>query len=286
MNSKNLRVIVAGTVATLSSAALADDASVLAFETGTIRPDGPRQGANGSNFFNIEGADYGNFASYGTCRWDLAAAKAQFDSAFGVGNWEVTAVTLKMTQANAAFTFDGPVDLYLSTDDVTDCKTTSSPLAWPFFDGSTPDLALANGGATLCEYNFVQVATGQVDEYTQAGGPNGAGEALALAADLKAELEAGGILTLVFVDAETFTAATYRGQIGAAELPPELVITAEGKGTACYPDCDSSGALNIDDFICFQTFFAIGDTYADCDSSGNLNIDDFICFQTFFALGC
>ncbi len=54
----------------------------------------------------------------------------------------------------------------------------------------------------------------------------------------------------------------------------------------CYPDCDASGTLNIDDFICFQTLFAIGDPLADCDGGGSLNIDDFICFQTFFALGC
>jgi hypothetical protein len=56
--------------------------------------------------------------------------------------------------------------------------------------------------------------------------------------------------------------------------------------TACYPDCDGSGGLSIDDFICFQTLFAIGDPAADCDLSGNLSIDDFICFQTSFALGC
>jgi hypothetical protein len=54
----------------------------------------------------------------------------------------------------------------------------------------------------------------------------------------------------------------------------------------CYPDCDASGTLNIDDFICFQTFFALSDPYADCDANGVLNIDDFICFQTFFAIGC
>jgi hypothetical protein len=59
-----------------------------------------------------------------------------------------------------------------------------------------------------------------------------------------------------------------------------------GFAVACYPDCDASGILNIDDFICFQTFYAIGDPYADCDASGNLNIDDFICFQTFYAIGC
>jgi hypothetical protein len=64
-------------------------------------------------------------------------------------------------------------------------------------------------------------------------------------------------------------------------------VLPECKGTPpCYADCDGSGTLNIDDFICFQTFFAIGDPYADGDGSGGLNIDDFICFQTFYALGC
>jgi agmatine deiminase len=56
--------------------------------------------------------------------------------------------------------------------------------------------------------------------------------------------------------------------------------------SACYADCDLSGTLSIDDFICFQTLFAIGDPSADCDATGTLNIDDFICFQTFFAIGC
>ncbi len=56
--------------------------------------------------------------------------------------------------------------------------------------------------------------------------------------------------------------------------------------TTCYPDCDCNGALSIDDFICFQTLFAIGDPYADCDADSVLSIDDFICFQTYFAIGC
>ncbi len=54
----------------------------------------------------------------------------------------------------------------------------------------------------------------------------------------------------------------------------------------CYADCDTSSSLSIDDFICFQTLFAIGDPYADCDGDSSLTIDDFICFQTFFAIGC
>ena len=64
-----------------------------------------------------------------------------------------------------------------------------------------------------------------------------------------------------------------------------LYLGEAGAGP-CYPDCDGTGALTIDDFICFQTRFVIGDLFADCDLSGSLAIDDFICFQTFFVLGC
>jgi trimeric autotransporter adhesin len=55
---------------------------------------------------------------------------------------------------------------------------------------------------------------------------------------------------------------------------------------ACPADCDADGVLSIDDFICFQTLFALGDPTADCDATGSLSIDDFICFQTAFAIGC
>ncbi len=63
-------------------------------------------------------------------------------------------------------------------------------------------------------------------------------------------------------------------------------ISLTKAGNACYPDCDASATLDIDDFICFQTFFALNDPYADCDGDSVLTIDDFICFQTFFAIGC
>ena len=55
---------------------------------------------------------------------------------------------------------------------------------------------------------------------------------------------------------------------------------------SCYADCDLDRELTIDDFVCFQTYFALGDGAADCDESGILDIDDFICFQTMFAGGC
>lgn len=54
----------------------------------------------------------------------------------------------------------------------------------------------------------------------------------------------------------------------------------------CQADCEGDDDLDVDDFICFQTLFALNDPTADCDGTLELSIDDFICFQTVFALGC
>ncbi len=66
----------------------------------------------------------------------------------------------------------------------------------------------------------------------------------------------------------------------------EALLWTRPLATTCYSDCDESGQLTIDDFICFQTLYAIGDPKSDCDASGQLDIDDFICFQTAYAIGC
>ncbi len=71
------------------------------------------------------------------------------------------------------------------------------------------------------------------------------------------------------------------------------VLTMTCAGTVfCYPNCDGSSGpgsvptLNVNDFICFQTKFALRDPYADCDNNGTYNVNDYICFQTRFAIGC
>lgn len=69
-----------------------------------------------------------------------------------------------------------------------------------------------------------------------------------------------------------------------ASDPAELSI--------CYANCDGSTTapvLNVNDFLCFMTHFAVGDTLANCD--GNtlppfLDVNDFVCFQTQFVAGC
>jgi len=71
------------------------------------------------------------------------------------------------------------------------------------------------------------------------------------------------------------------------------IINAAGALAAeCYANCDGSliaPALNVNDFICFQNRFGLGDPYTNCDGSTIppvLNVNDFICFQIKFAQGC
>jgi hypothetical protein len=65
----------------------------------------------------------------------------------------------------------------------------------------------------------------------------------------------------------------------------EIFVWAQ-PSIGCYWDCERDGDGDIDDFICFQTMFALGDPYADCDGNSMLTVDDFICFQTYYAVGC
>jgi hypothetical protein len=75
---------------------------------------------------------------------------------------------------------------------------------------------------------------------------------------------------------------TLIGPIGAVSDLRGLAMV----GPSCYADCDQSGSLNVNDFVCFQSRFAAGAPYADCDHSGSLNVNDFVCFQSAFAAGC
>ena len=65
---------------------------------------------------------------------------------------------------------------------------------------------------------------------------------------------------------------------------PRMQVTLVS--SVCYPDCNGDQQLNLSDFGCFTTKFALGDPYADCNGDAVLNLSDFGCFTTKFALGC
>lgn len=64
----------------LSQTERATAESVIALENAIIQPLGPRQGSGGEAFFNIEGEENGDFASFGVARFDITEIKQQFDA--------------------------------------------------------------------------------------------------------------------------------------------------------------------------------------------------------------
>lgn len=208
--------------AALSAETLAIDVTAAAYETGTIQPAGPRQPPNGNRFFNVEGSSFGVNASYGVVRWDLTQTRADLDTMFGAGNWFVAGVDLIVTQSNAGFTTDGGVRVYYTADDATDCKTTASPLSYPFEDTpGTPDLPVVLADP-VGVYSFVEVATGTVDSHPIYRNEN-SGQRNALASDIETQ----NTLTLVLVENDDAVAATYAGQTpDAGQNAPTLRIRA------------------------------------------------------------
>ena len=83
-------------------------------------------------------------------------------------------------------------------------------------------------------------------------------------------------------------AASDQPRLGIVGAPPEWSMYASLNRLlcSCPADCDHSGSLDIDDFICFQSLYAVGDLASDCDEDGALTIDDFACFQAGYAVGC
>jgi hypothetical protein len=80
--------------------------------------------------------------------------------------------------------------------------------------------------------------------------------------------------------------STLAGTQGGATAADWTVAECTNCGVQCYPDCNGDTLLNLSDFGCFTTKFALGDPYADCNGDTFLNLSDFGCFTTKFALGC
>lgn len=199
-------------------------------ETATIQPGGPRGPCNGDRFYNVEGANNTTFASYGVLRFDLNDMKAAFNGLYGAGNWSVTNVSTEITEDNAAFTADGFLDWYFSTDDTTDVKTSGGGLTYPFIEGGVPDLA----SELIVQTFYSHGATGDVDVTD-----------LSSSASLKADIEtdSGGIVTIVMNEGDPSVAATYRGQDSfLTRRPPTLAVTVEGGGGNTCLGTEEAGA--------------------------------------------
>ena len=142
----------------------------IADEWATIQAAGPRTGVNGIRFWNIEGANNGNFASAGTLRFYMADLVSQLDAEYGAGGWKIDNVTLVAEQQNAAFTIDGAMQIYHVTNDsvgFTNGESDGSPGDFSglgvsplvFDDSQTAKVSGADlGTVTLVnDYNYIRV---------------------------------------------------------------------------------------------------------------------------------
>lgn len=90
--------------------------------TATVQAAGVRPATSGSRFFNVEGRDNGDFASWGAIRFDLTALYADLagkaQAAYGAsGSFVIDGVTLITADSPASFSRAGAVEVYRAPND-------------------------------------------------------------------------------------------------------------------------------------------------------------------------
>jgi len=213
------------------------------FAMATVGPEGPRDDGDNQRWFTIAGDAHGELASYAVARFDTSQIKTDFNLHFGEGNWEITDISVGLTQANASFTEDGPVSILFTDDDQVNLSPLVSPLAHPFEDGDFPDAQWIRG------FDFVEESSGAEQRFFlyEDLSDNSAG-GLAVLQDILDD----DVTTLLFVAADDRVAATYDG-IAHEDLDgPTLLVNARYVKTVIQgdfdADCDADGA----DFLAWQ----------------------------------
>jgi PEP-CTERM motif-containing protein len=193
--------------------------SMEAVDNATVQPAGPRSGANGKAFFNVEGSNNNAFASYGVADFNYGARPAISD---------ITAATLKLTHSNAAFTAAGTVAISLDTKSPpADIQPVTSPLKFDGGDatpggdpGTGPDVTAGNLvlDAFSGTFSFPVGMTGDVDSYTLGLTP-------ALKSALISRLQTGSPIRIVIGTGEAGLAATWAGFSNSTLAGPTLELT-------------------------------------------------------------
>jgi hypothetical protein len=134
-----------------------------AYDNGTIFSVGPRNPPNGRNYFNIEGMNNGNFASFGVA--DFASTRFRNANGQPIGQIsQINSISLVLTQDNAAFTTDGQLNFYVTKQLITSID------ADPTFIETTFDVNDPNGEGLNGQFApAVLVGTGAFMQQGQMG---------------------------------------------------------------------------------------------------------------------
>lgn len=181
-------------------------------QTSMIQSDGPKKGKSADRYFNVEGKSHDKYMNYGVLRFETKALKAELDKKYGAGKYKITAVTLQLTQSNAAFTQDGTVLFFFTPDAKTEIKEASSPLKYPYNPNGAPLHGLSLGKITF----------NKAGEKTDPSKPHATGYPL-LKGDpgqnaLVAALTQGQTVTLVLAEGDPNVAATWSAKSAALNV--------------------------------------------------------------------
>lgn len=186
--------------------------SAEAINNAIVQLTGPRTGPGGKNFFNVEGNNNGQYASFGVA--DFSASS--FGLTLPVA--DILGLTLVLTEDRANFSTAGGINIWLTEDTTTSIDpSTPPPLVWNASD-------LPNGlGSQLvpCHYlgsgTYTPTADGTVFSYTLSLTPNAKSY-------LISQLNSAGSIRIVVSPADNDVAATYAGYSHSSLAGPTLVI--------------------------------------------------------------
>jgi hypothetical protein len=223
LSNRLLAAIIASTAFVAASSPKAEAAFVAASADSIIQPGGPRTsgGALVNFFFNAEGGSNGSNASYAVA--DFSGLHLGITSLSQLGS-----LSLTLTQANAAFTANGTVGVYLSTDTTTNIGL-GSPLTFQAASSPTglgTQLNSALGNPLGTSFSFVEVANGHQDVLNLL--PNVSGLSAAAQSFLLNALDNGSDIRLVVAAEDANVVATWAG-IGNTSAPgnnPPPILTA------------------------------------------------------------
>jgi hypothetical protein len=220
--SHTVQTVAALALAAVSmSAAMAQTQTLASTVSATLTKTGPRTGANGTKYMNIEGNATG-FGSFGV---------ADFAPLTVANGSTISSLMLSLTESDVAYTAPGSFDVFL----VSGSDTATSGLK---YDGTVVSDGIGSQLGTLYNlgtFTFSSTGvtnTGQVDTYTLTL-PNAAANALFVT-----EANAGTLRLAIGADTASTTAATYLGSTGTT--PPSLSFTS---AASAVPEASSALSL-------------------------------------------
>jgi len=210
----------------------------------TVQPNGPRTGANGINFFNIEGSTNANNSSYGVIDIPLS------NTNFGGTVTGINAVTLNLTEFNAAFTAPGQFSVYVTGNTTTTIANDgTSPLRYILGAGNT-NTGTATVGPVSPDPNTLSPLTflGSFNFTTTGNTNNGQVDSVALtfsgaaATDLVNRINSNSTLRLVLTPDNLTTAATFIGATNSAASQRQMLVVSALVAGLPYWDTNGSAA--------------------------------------------